>query len=143
MKEQSGLWYWTTCNVSPQNAIRSTSKRWQIALTYLNMSFCVSDGRSKIVFLAGPCARLGPGNAGASGAAGEVALAFVMVTWKVRFQTSSASNFVRGVGYLRRDDLLWRPGIVSKPELRCDEIRGRVCRWVVTWGIAGMSFAAG
>lgn len=56
------------------------------------------------------------------------------IIWKVRFQTSSGSNFVRGVEYFRRDDLLGRAGIVSSLGRRCDELRFRVCRSVAAGG---------
>jgi hypothetical protein len=59
---------------------------------------------------------------------------------KVRFQTSSASNFVRGVEHFRRDDLPGRAGMVSSlcAKMRRIALSGlsigyRVGLWVGKW----------
>lgn len=96
----------------------------QTALTYLNISFCVSDGRSRIdiVFFSEPCARLGPAGEGE-----EVSVIVVMavdlslfelngsnpIMSNVRSQTSSLSCFTRGVVLFRRDVFPGRAGMVS------------------------------
>jgi len=106
------------------NSIGSTGKGLQTVLTCLNMSFCVSDGRSRMVIVfvfSEPCAGVGPG-------VGEDMLEAAMaVVWflfelngsnsmamNVRSQTSSVSEFTRGVVRFRRDDLL--PGRAGMAE---------------------------
>lgn len=132
-------------SVARAQSVRSAGKRLQRSLTYLNISVCVSAGRSRIVFfLFEPCARLGPGIADAGEESSLAMVSFwflnehngsIPMIWKVRFQTSSASGFVRGVGYLRRDDLLGRAGIMAiQPRRWCLESRVGVCRSARTWG---------
>jgi hypothetical protein len=101
--------------------------------TYLKMSFCVSDGRSRIVifFFSEPCARLGSGFGEGTSLEGAIVVGLSLfelndsnpIILKVRFQTSSPSNLVRGVEHFRRDDFPGRAGIVRA---RCDELRVRV-----------------
>ena len=106
------------------SSIADTIARVQMLLTNLKISFCVSDGRSKIVnlFFSEPCARLGSAGEGEEMST-AVAMASVLSLFElngsnpmissVRSQTSSPFSFVRGVECFLREVFPGRAGMVS------------------------------
>ena len=112
-----------TINHQSQSSIADTVALAQILLTYLKISFCVSDGRWKIVVFsfAEPCASLGSAGEGEDMLL-AVVIAAVLSLFElngsnpmrssVRCQTSSPSSFVRGVKCFLRDVFPGRAGMV-------------------------------
>jgi hypothetical protein len=129
------------CKIDYQScsSIDDTIARVQILLTYLKISFCVSDGRSKIVnfFFSEPCTRLGSAGEGEERSL-AVAMAGVLSLFElngsspmissVRSQTSSPSGFVRGVECFLREVFPGRAGMVSS-------LRAGVTNCVFGWSI--------